>query len=318
MAKNGAMPILAGLGFATIFGFSFLFTLVALDYVDIFRLLAFRFSLGAFAVTALVAMGVAKVSLAGKSLAPLLSIALLQPISYFLFETFGLELTSSSEAGMMIALIPVLVAILGAIFLAERTTPLQWGFIALSIAGVSLIALFRGQGETAGNIVGPLLLFGAVLSAAVFNILSRRSSRGYTPVEMTFAMMWIGAIAFNAIALVYGWQNGTLATYFEPLRHGPVWIGLLYLGLLSSVVAFFLVNYALSTLPASQASIFANFVTVVAVFAGVFFRAEPFYWYSAFGSAMILTGVWGTNYFGQQNRTRPTDDKNGGRKSTTQ
>jgi len=302
----GLLPVFAGLGFATIFGFSFLFTLAALDYLDIYRLLAFRFALGAMAVTALVATRVVKVSFAGKRLAPLVGIALFQPIAYFLFETFGLMLTSSSEAGMMIALIPIIVAIFGAIFLAERTTPLQWVFIALSVLGVMLIAFLRGENDAAGGIIGPLLLFGAVLSAAVFNILSRHSSRAYTPVEMTFAMMWIGAIAFNTISLVNAWLNGTLATYFVPLLFGPVWIGLLYLGLLSSVVAFFLVNYALSTLPASQASVFANFVTVVAVLAGVVFRAEPFYWYSAVGSVMILTGVWGTNYFGEQSKIKST------------
>ncbi|HAA80455.1 MAG TPA: EamA family transporter, partial [Thermoanaerobacter sp.] len=68
---------------------------------------------------------------------------------------------------------------------------------------------------------------------------------------------------------------------------------------LSSVVAYFLNNYALSKLPASQASVFANLTTVISIIAGITIRHETFYWYHVIGAIMILIGVWGTNYFGK-------------------
>lgn len=43
---------LAGVGYSTIFGFSFLFTKNALDKVDPLRFIGFRFAVAALAVTA--------------------------------------------------------------------------------------------------------------------------------------------------------------------------------------------------------------------------------------------------------------------------
>jgi len=291
-------PYLAGVGFATIFGLSFLFAKEALDYVDPLRLLAFRFALAALVMTALTLCGVGKVNLWGKDLRPLLRIALLQPVAYFVSETVGLRFVTSSQAGMMIALIPILVAIFSAVFLKEKTTLPQWAFILLSVSGVAVIVFMQQVREGGASLIGLLLLFCAVTAAAMFNIVSRHATGKFSPFEITFFMMWTGAIVFNAMAATSHFFAGTLADYGAVLIYPDVWIGILYLGLLSSVVAFLLVNYSLSKIPASQSAVFANVGTVVAVLAGVGLRAEPFYWYSALGVVMILTGVWGANYFG--------------------
>jgi len=298
VTEHGLKPYLAGVAFATIFGFSFLFAKEALDYVDPLRLLGLRFMLAALVVTALVLGGLVKIHLRGKDLRPLLYVSLLQPVAYFLSETFGLGFISSSQAGMMIALIPILVAVCSALFLKERTSRLQWSFIILSMLGVVLIASQQGAGEGMGSLWGSLLLFGAVLAAAVFNIVSRKATQTFSPFEITFVMMWVGALVFNTLALVAHLRAGSLPTYGIVLLNTQVLVSLMYLGILSSVVAFFLVNYSLSKLPASQAAVFANVGTVVAVLAGVGLRNEPFYWYSAAGVLMILSGVWGANYFG--------------------
>ncbi|NLW16142.1 MAG: DMT family transporter, partial [Firmicutes bacterium] len=146
--------------------------------------------------------------------------------------------------------------------------------------------------------LGLALIVGAVISAALFNIGSRRASARFTPVEVTCVMMWLGAVIFNLLALFFHWRAGKLADFFTPLADHQVIIALLYLGIGSSVVAFFLVNYGLSQLPASQTAVFSNLTTVVSIVAGVVFRNEPFYWFHALGAVAIMVGVWGANYFG--------------------
>lgn len=291
-------PYLAGLGSSSIFGFSFFFTKQGLEVLDSFRLVAFRFALAAFVVSMLALLKIVPLNLWGKDLRPLLFTALLQPILYFLFETFGVSLSTTSQAGMMIALIPIFVTIASAIFLKEKPSIGQLGFIILSVGGVMFIILQQGLGGQSRNWLGPLVLMGAVLSAAGFNILSRRSSESYTPFQITFVMMWVGAIAFNLMALYVHASSGNLDSYFEHLFDPRVLTALLYLGIVSSVIAFFLINYTLSQIPASQSAVFANLTTVISIAAGVLFRNEPFYWYHALGAAMILVGVYGTNYLG--------------------
>lgn len=69
---------------------------------------------------------------------------------------------------------------------------------------------------------------------------------------------------------------------------------------MASVVAFFMVNYTLAKLEASQSAVFANISTIISIIAGVVFLKENIYWFHFIGGFMIITGVWGTNYFGNK------------------
>jgi len=66
-------------------------------------------------------------------------VVLFEPILYFIFETNGLKYTTSSEAGMLIAMIPIVVVLISPIFLKERIKWYQIIFSILSFLGVFLI-----------------------------------------------------------------------------------------------------------------------------------------------------------------------------------
>lgn len=297
-SKISPLPFLSGLGFATIFGLSFLFAKDAIATIAPLSLLAMRFLLAAGVVSLLHLLGLFPLALRGKNIAPLLLLAVFQPVAYFLFEINGLQFTHTSQAGMMIALIPIVVAIMSRAWLGERITVLQGASILMSVSGVLLIAIKDVARAGPANAMGLALLFLAVCSAAVFNIISRRVSGQFTPFETTFVMMWVGAVSFSLPLLVAQGAQAFAASFSAVLASWQLMMAVVYLGVLSSVVAFFLVNYTLSHLPATQSAIFANVGTLVAVLAGVLVRSEPFHWYSALGVAMIILGVWGANRFG--------------------
>lgn len=294
--KERYFPYLAGIGMALIFGFSFIFTKEALYEVGPFHLLGFRFGMAALLLSFLKLTKVIKVKYKGKKLQKLVAIALAQPVTYFVFEAFGIKLTNSSESGMMIALIPVVVTILAAIFLKEFPSKIQVFFVGLSVAGAIFIIIMKSN-EIGSNVIGIIVLLMAVLCASIFNILSRKYSTEFKPVEITFAMMWIGAITFNTISVLQHIIKGEISNYFVPLLNPKVVSAVFYLGILSSVIAFFLANYTLSKIEASRSAVFANLASVTSIVAGVLIRYEPFYWYQIVGAIMILSGVWGTNYF---------------------
>lgn len=296
------LPYIAGLVNSLIFGFSFMFTKGALDILEPIQLLAFRFTMAAIVLTMLQITGIIKINFKGKNLKPLFLLAFFQPVLYFICEVLGVKLTSSSEAGMMIALIPVFVTILASVFLKEKPKRIQLFFIVFSVLGVMFINLMKENQELSGNLLGIFLLLGAVISAAFFNILSRKSSFQFKPLEITFVMMWIGTVVFNGIAITQHIINNNLSNYLQPLFNPKALVSILYLGILSSVIAFFAVNYMLSKLEASQSSVFANLVTIVSIFAGVVILKEDFFWYHFVGGTMILLGVWGTNYYGSKGK----------------
>ncbi|MTI47026.1 DMT family transporter [Sporosalibacterium faouarense] len=308
MGNEKIMPYIAGVIYSTIFGFSFMFTKKTLDFLTPFHLLGFRFAFAAIMLTILQLIGVIKINFKGKKLHLLMLLAFFQPVTYFICETIGINMTSSSEAGMMIALIPVFVTILATVFLKETPTLRQLIFILVSVAGVVFINLMKGSTDVSGNINGIFVLLGAIVSAGFFNILSRKSSFQFKPVEITFVMMWIGTIVFNSIAIIQHIGNNNLRNYLQPLTNTSVITAILYLGILSSVIAFFMVNYMLSKIEASKSAVFANLTTIVSIFAGVVILKEDFYWFHFVGGGMILLGVWGTNYYGRMRKGKLVKD----------
>ncbi len=289
------LPYLAGIGVALTWGFSFMFTRGALDYLAPFHLLGLRFAAAVAAMSLLRILGIINIKVVPRDYFNLLPLAFFQPILYFATETTGVLLTSASYAGMMIAIIPIFVAILAVLVLREYPNRLQVFFIIASVAGVIFIIYMDTQSIAGVNPLGTLALLGAVVAAACYNIASRKASVDYKPIHTTWVMMVVGAVVFNAISLFQHLSAGKIGIYLTPL--GELWTTVIYLGVISSVAAFFMYNYVLSKVTAAQGSVFANMVTVVAIAAGVVFRGETVFWYQLVGTAAILTGVWGTNRF---------------------
>jgi drug/metabolite transporter (DMT)-like permease len=293
--------IFSGLGFATIFGFSFFFTAEALDHIDLYHFLSFRFILAVLVMTILNALKIVRIPLNKDFLnRDVLLMVLLQPVIYFTAESTGIILTSSSEAGLMIALIPIFVAIFSGIILKEHPTVKQYPFILLSVAGVIIIAVMQGKVNLSTNYLGTGLLLIAVLAAAGYNLVTRKLTGRYSPMALTYYMMVGGALAFTLMAVLRLLAQGEISRYFLPLTEANVYFPLLYLGIFSSVLAFFLINFTLAKVTAAQTTVFANLSTIIAVLAGVLLRSEPFFFYHFWGGLFIILGVAGTNYFAEE------------------
>lgn len=284
---------LAALIFASIFGFSFLFSKIALSYLSPLGLIAYRFLFAYLGFELLRIFRLIKININRSNIVYGLLTAFFQPLLYFLFETYGLAKTSSGEAGMMIALIPIIVSLLSAFILKEKPKKAQYLFIALSVSGIIFIQLMKPN-QGGSNITGIILLFLAVLSAGFYNIASRNASKKLSPIETTYLMMLTGAAVFNVIYLTELIIGKNVSSYFALLTEGKVIIPLLYLGLVASIGGFFMMNYALSHLPAHVSSIYSNLSTIVAIIAGALFLQESLTWFHYVGSAMIIVGVYGT------------------------
>lgn len=287
----------AGLTMATIFGFSFMFSKVALNYVSPIGLIAYRFLVAFIVFEILRQFKVIKIEFKKSHFKHLFLVALFQPILYFLFETYGLQLTTSGEAGMMIALIPIFVTILSTVILKEKPRGVQLIFILLSVFGVLFIQFMKSSGDLNGELLGFFLLFGAVLSAALFNIASRSASKEVRPFALTYFMMLFGAVIFNLMYIINLTMESRVLDYFTNLSHIELLLPILYLGIVASIGGFFLVNFALSKAPAHITSIYSNLSTIVAVIAGALLLGETLLYYHYIGSLMIVFGVYGTVYF---------------------
>lgn len=282
---------MAGALFANvIFGFSFLFTKLALQCGTPIQLLAYRFTF-AFLLMNIIALATQrKPALKGKPLGSLLLMGLCQPLIYFVCENYGMLYTNTTFAGVLIALVPIAAMILGVLLLGEKTSWRQAACCVISVAGVVWMAM-KNRSEGTVQLVGILLLVGAVLSAAGFNILSRKASALFSAFERTYVMFFLAMAAFDLWAILE--CRGDFAELFAPLKHQSFLIAVLYLGGASSVGAYWLYNSATTYLSAARASSFSSVITVVTLFAGVLFLKESFDVSSLIASAIILLGIWG-------------------------
>lgn len=294
-------PYLSGIAFATIFGFSFLIVKNTLESVEIFQLLGLRFLTAAIVFELLRITKVIKINLKLKDLKIILPVAVFQPILYFISEVYGIKNSATSEAGLFIGMIPVAVALISWIFLNEKLNAKQTIFMVMSLAGVIFISVMQMNG-TIGTTkpIGYLFLVGAVISAAFYNMFSRKASSKHSSMEITYVMMLTGAVVFNCIGLIDSAIKDY--SYFSPILSMESVAAILYLGILSSIVAFFFVNFTLSRMPATQGSLFANLITVISIIAGVVFLNEDFSIYKIIGSVLIIIGVWGANYFQKRDK----------------
>lgn len=295
--RSDGFYMLMALGGNAIFGFSFLFTKAAISIAEPFVLLSVRF-IAAFALmTVLRLLRLVPCELKGKSLRPLIVLGLLEPVMYFIFETYGLDCTPTSFAGVIIALIPIAGVAAGAVFLKERPTLWQIVFSVLSVAGV-IVATASGE---AGDVSwkGFLLLLGAVISSALYNAQNRRIVGNYSAFERTYVMFGVAAVCFTALAAVR--VSSRVELWLVPLKSPRFWTSIVYLSCISSVGAFMMINKALEGLSIARSLVFANVTTVVTVLAGVLILKESFSVVQAVGITMVLAGVYGVN-----RKTQPT------------
>ena len=291
--KNQIKGMLAALTANLIFGFSFLFSKTALSVAHPLLILAVRFTFAFAALNLLILFGLVKVKFRGKKLGGLILMALAQPFLYFIFELYGISLTSSALSGLIISLVPVAVMFLSTAFLKERPTVLQIVCSVISLIGVGAVSVLSNDGNKT-TVIGIVLLLLAVVSAAVFNILSRKKSADFSPFERTYFMFLIGFIGFNILAVTV-LKGDYLSGHALCFKSADFIISILYLSIVSSVMAFILYNYSTSRISVVRSSSFSNIITVVSVIAGILILKESFSVLQILLCVPIVLGVWGVN-----------------------
>ncbi|MBQ0071105.1 MAG: DMT family transporter [Spirochaetales bacterium] len=271
----------------TIFGFSFLFSKMALNRVSPLTLVSVRFLMAFLLLNGILLLGKETLHLKGKPVWKLLLLGTVQPVIYFLAESYGISMTSASYAGVMLGMLPVVGLLCGVLFLKEKVTRKGILCVLLSVLGVVLTTI---GGPVKFSFLGTLLLFTAVFSAAFFGVLSKNTAEVFTAFERTYVMFLLGSVVFTLLALLEG--KGDLSLFTRALTDGKVLVSVLYLAGLSSVAAFLFLNKALEHISVGEETIYSNFCTVVSIPAGILILHDSFSVYQLLGILIILVSVF--------------------------
>ncbi len=216
----------------------------------------------------------------------LLFMAVCEPCIYFIFEAKALELTSASQAGLITAMLPLMVALGATLFLQERVSSQTITGFVLAIAGACWLSLAGEESASAPNpLLGNFLEFLAMVSATGYTLSMKHLSSRYSPLFLTAVQSWVGALFFS-LFLIHPDINAPTQLYPVPA------LAVVYLGSFVTLGAYLCYNYGVSKIPASQASAFVNLIPVFTVILGFMILGERFSLWQYGASVLVLAGVF--------------------------
>lgn len=178
--------------------------------------------------------------------------------TYFIFMFEGLKTAATVSASVIFTLIPIMTAVFGYIILRQVITKRM--ALALFVGAVGAIwVVFRAD---ISNLLsfnigkGEMIYFFGCIFHAMFIPMSRKYNCGEKPIISTLAILIVGGV----IMAIFGYEDLLAVDWLNmPLIF---WVGLLYLGIFSSAVTFFLIQYAALVLPSGKVMAY-NFLTPV-------------------------------------------------------
>ena len=216
----------------------------------------------------------------------LLIMAVCEPCLYFIFEAKALELTSASQAGMITAMLPLLVAILAWSVLKEniRIQTLIGFFIA--IIGACWLSVASEITTDAPNpLLGNFCEFLAMVCAAGYTVPLKHLSDHYPPLFLTAFQAFLGSLFFFPFLLVPG-IGFPLHLELNAL------LAVVYLGTFITFGAYACYNFGVSRIPASQAAGFVNLIPVFGVLLGILILGDRLTTEQWLACGLVFCGVW--------------------------
>ncbi|MBA1272460.1 DMT family transporter [Stutzerimonas azotifigens] len=214
----------------------------------------------------------------------LFGMAICEPCLYFVFEALALQRTSASQAGMVTAMLPLMVAIGASLFLRERITRLTLSGFLIAMAGAVWLGMAGEASEQAPEpLLGNFLEFMAMVCATGYMLLVKKLTARYSAFMLTAMQAFIGALFFLPLAL---WSAPV------PQAITPTGVlALFYLGVIVTAGAYGLSNYGLSRMPASKASGYINLIPVFTLLFAVLVLGETLTLTQMLAAGLVFLGV---------------------------
>jgi drug/metabolite transporter (DMT)-like permease len=198
------------------------------------------------------------------------------------FFTLGLERTTAANGSLINGALPVVVALLSFLLLGERLAPIRISGIVISMIGVAITVL----GATLdASVLGNVLIFGAVLSWAIYTIYNRERMKGENTMGIIAGSALFGVAMMIPLAALE-WAQETPET--PTLKLAAI---ILYLSLGPAMAANYMWVFALTRVPASQAAVFSNLTPIVGIVLAGLILDEPITVYHVVGSILVIAGV---------------------------
>ena len=265
--------------------------------LPVFLLAWMRFGLGGLAMLRWLKKPMDEIPMSGQTRRLLFLESFLGNFLFSICMLYGVSMTSAVAAGVIMAAIPAVVAVMSWLFLRERVGLRVGAAVACAVLGIGLVSLSKGEqaitviagrgADLTSNPVwlGNLFLVGAVLCEAAYAVIGKKLTGVLSPKRITALINLWGFALITPFGLWMAWG-------FDFAAVAPSsWVLLLFYSLAASVWTVWLWMTGLKTISANQAGVFTVLLPVSAAAVGVIVLGETLNATQVGAFAIALTGV---------------------------
>jgi len=214
----------------------------------------------------------------------LLLMSLLGMVGFTVLMFEGLKLTAAADAGIITATLPAVVALLGFLLMRDRLSRPQVAAVMLAVAGLVLVQT-KSTAAGASNLVGNLLVGGAVLCEASFVLLGKRLAPPYRPLRLALGANLVGLVLSIPLAL------GAAESFDWRSVPPGLWLLGAWHALTASVVCLWLWYRGLPHVETWLAGLATAAVPVAALAAAALFLSESIGGWKLVGAALVVAAI---------------------------
>jgi drug/metabolite transporter (DMT)-like permease len=212
-------------------------------------------------------------------------------VAYFILENHGLQLTTASNASMIVSALPILTMVSEALFFKLKINWKMALCLILSILGVYLVVTVNGKLDLSSTrFLGNLLVMGSMICWVVYTILNKGLSGEYSSITITAYQSFFSIFWFMPLIRLEAsrWPELT-ALSLNTL------VNLLFLGIFCSALAYICYLYAVKRLGATLTAAFLNLIPVVTIISGFLVLHERLFPTQLTGIALIMFSLYSLN-----------------------
>jgi drug/metabolite transporter (DMT)-like permease len=260
---------------AAIWGSAFLSMKGTLERLDVNSFLAWRFTIATLLLIAIRPSVLKKIDLPFLKKGVILGLFL---SSGYIFQSFGLTLTTVSKTGFITGLYVVLTPIVAAVILRKNITLVEWFAVLVATIGLALLS-FNGFKFGIGEF---LVLISALLFA--FHIVGLGEwSKGLDTYALTVLQLGTCAV----VTFLASFKSG-----FKAPPDSGVWWSIIYTAIFATALAFIVQTWAQSFIAPSTVGVILAAEVVFAAGFGIWLLDEPVTLRIALGGLLVLASMY--------------------------
>lgn len=210
-----------------------------------------------------------------------------------IFFIGGIGRTSAANAGLIVALGPVMVLILSSAMRLEALTWLKSAGAAVSLAGVVVLTTGKPKPGSDATVAGDIIMLLGTAVFAYYTILLKKVANRWDAVTLNTVIFVLGAAMMLPMS-----ARALFAVHWTALP-ADTWWGIAFIVTCGSVLAYLIYAFALTELSATRVAAFNYLQPVIAAALGAWLLAEGITGQAIAGGALILFGVYLTEREGK-------------------